>query len=195
MKKSSQIRLIIRKIISESIQPNSSQEVYDEIEMRMRPTDDSLPYSELMDISNEYNIDFEDVIQIMSDYLNDRNSNKKEDLENTIKYIIDNTFEGSAPKFGEFLEEFKNEDDFRKYDLEEVRKKYKELTEDPNQMSMFEGIAGDNEEQKLKKYIPILKKINNTIHRQELINWFNENDVDYFNMSDLDMYIYYIENI
>lgn len=195
MKKTSQIRLIIRKIISESIQPNSNQEVYDEIEMRMRPTDDSLPYSELMDISNEYNVDFEDVIQIMSDYLNDRNSSKKEDLENTIKYIIDTTFEGSAPSFEEFLEEFKNEGDFRKYDLEEVRKKYKELTEDPNQMSMFEGIAGDNEQQKLKKYIPILKEINNKIHRQELINWFNENDVDYFNMYDLDMYIYYIENI
>jgi hypothetical protein len=31
------------------------------------------------------------------------------------------------------------------------------------------------------------------IHRQEVILWFNENDIDYFNMTDLDMYIYYIE--
>lgn len=38
-----------------------------------------------------------------------------------------------------------------------------------------------------------LKKVNNGIHRQEVILWFNENDIDYFNMSDLDMYILYIE--
>ena len=38
-----------------------------------------------------------------------------------------------------------------------------------------------------------LKKVNSGIHRQEVILWFNENDIDYFNMSDLDMYIYYIE--
>lgn len=39
-----------------------------------------------------------------------------------------------------------------------------------------------------------LKKVNNGIHRQDVILWFNENDIDYFNMSDLEMYIYYIEN-
>lgn len=39
-----------------------------------------------------------------------------------------------------------------------------------------------------------LKKVNNRINRRELIRWFNDNDVDYYNMSDLDMYIYYIEN-
>ena len=38
-----------------------------------------------------------------------------------------------------------------------------------------------------------LKKVNNEIHRQEVILWFNENDIDYFNMTDLEMYIFYIE--
>lgn len=38
-----------------------------------------------------------------------------------------------------------------------------------------------------------LKKVNNGIHRQEVILWFNENDIDYYNMTDLEMYIYYIE--
>jgi len=38
-----------------------------------------------------------------------------------------------------------------------------------------------------------LKKVSKGIHRQEVILWFNENDIDYFNMTDLDMYIYYIE--
>ena len=38
-----------------------------------------------------------------------------------------------------------------------------------------------------------LKKVNNGINRQEVILWFNENDIDYFNMTDLEMYILYIE--
>ena len=42
-------------------------------------------------------------------------------------------------------------------------------------------------------YLDCLKKVNKLIHRQDLVLWFNENDIDYFNMNDLDMYIYYIE--
>jgi hypothetical protein len=38
-----------------------------------------------------------------------------------------------------------------------------------------------------------LKKVNNGINRQEVILWFNENDIDYFNMTDIEMYIMYIE--
>lgn len=38
-----------------------------------------------------------------------------------------------------------------------------------------------------------LKKINNSINRQEVIQWFNDNDIDYFNMTDIEMYIMYIE--
>jgi len=38
-----------------------------------------------------------------------------------------------------------------------------------------------------------LKRINDSIDRQMLISWFNEEDIDYFNMSDIEMYIMYIE--
>lgn len=60
-------------------------------------------------------------------------------------------------------------------------------------------ILKENEEfneNKTTEYVDCLdslKKVNNGIHRQEVILWFNENDIDYFNMNDLDMYIYYIE--
>ena len=37
-----------------------------------------------------------------------------------------------------------------------------------------------------------LKKVTN-INRQEVIAWFNEVDIDYFNMSDIEMMIIYIE--
>jgi hypothetical protein len=46
----------------------------------------------------------------------------------------------------------------------------------------------------LKKLLPQLKQANNILNRQEIINWFNENDIDYFNMTDMEMFIYYIEN-
>ena len=45
----------------------------------------------------------------------------------------------------------------------------------------------------LLQYIPALKTINNQISHQELINWFNENDIDYFTKTDIEMYIIYIE--
>jgi hypothetical protein len=51
----------------------------------------------------------------------------------------------------------------------------------------------ENDTSYYKDCIPFLKKVNNGIHRTEVVLWFNENDIDYFNMSDLEMYIYYIE--
>jgi len=41
--------------------------------------------------------------------------------------------------------------------------------------------------------LEVLKRLNNEIDRQEVIQWFNENDIDYFTMTDLEMYITYIE--
>lgn len=38
-----------------------------------------------------------------------------------------------------------------------------------------------------------LKKVDIGIHREEVISWFNENNIEFFNMSELSMYIYYIE--
>jgi hypothetical protein len=38
-----------------------------------------------------------------------------------------------------------------------------------------------------------LKKINKFVKKQEVIDWFNENDIEYFDMNDMEMYIMYIE--
>jgi hypothetical protein len=46
----------------------------------------------------------------------------------------------------------------------------------------------------LLKDLDSLKKINNEINRQDVIQWFNDNNIDYFNKTDIEMYIYYIEN-
>jgi hypothetical protein len=61
------------------------------------------------------------------------------------------------------------------------------------QYTKSEYFDQENIEQ-LKKLLPSLKEVNNLINRQEIINWFNENDIDYFTKTDLEMYIFYIEN-
>ena len=46
----------------------------------------------------------------------------------------------------------------------------------------------------LLKDLDSLKKINSEIHRQSVLEWFNEQDISYLRMTDIEMYIYYIEN-
>ena len=41
--------------------------------------------------------------------------------------------------------------------------------------------------------LEVLRKINSYIDRQEVIQWYNDNDVEYMGMSDIEMYIMYIE--
>lgn len=41
--------------------------------------------------------------------------------------------------------------------------------------------------------LEVLKKINSLVNRQEVIQWFNDNDVDYYNITDIEMYMIYIE--
>lgn len=44
----------------------------------------------------------------------------------------------------------------------------------------------------LSQYIPLLQKINRQINLNEVILWFNENNVDYIGLNDLEMIIIYI---
>jgi len=46
----------------------------------------------------------------------------------------------------------------------------------------------------LSKYLPALKELKSKLSLQEVVSWLNDNNVDYYGWSDLDMYIYYIEN-
>ena len=64
------------------------------------------------------------------------------------------------------------------------------ISEQYNKSEYFE----QSEMDELKKLLPKLKQANNILNRQEIIHWFNDNDIDYFNMTDMEMFIYYIEN-
>ena len=42
---------------------------------------------------------------------------------------------------------------------------------------------------RLKELLPSLKEVNKLINRQEIINWFNDNDIDYHTKTDIEMYL------
>lgn len=45
----------------------------------------------------------------------------------------------------------------------------------------------------LKDCVPFLRKIKREIHQDDMIKWFRDNDINTFDMSDIEMYIMYIE--
>jgi hypothetical protein len=67
----------------------------------------------------------------------------------------------------------------------ETVKKTKEL------IKKYDGSIINNP---LKEAIPYLKNVNNYININDVIRWFNDNDIEYYHMNDLEMYLYYIEN-
>lgn len=62
----------------------------------------------------------------------------------------------------------------------------------------FEGYRDEDDEDDFEDtseylaYVPYLKKVSG-INFSEVIRWFNENDINNYGMSDLDMLIIYIE--
>ena len=44
----------------------------------------------------------------------------------------------------------------------------------------------------LEDCLPSLIKVSSRISLAQLTIWFNENDIDYFNLTDIEMYIIYI---
>lgn len=48
--------------------------------------------------------------------------------------------------------------------------------------------------EELKDCLEALKLVNNRVTKQDVIQYLNDNDVDYYDWNDLEMYIYYIEN-
>ncbi len=74
-----------------------------------------------------------------------------------------------------------------------VGKKMKDGKEVPNCVPINENLNEQIDSEITFEDLEILKKINKSIQRQEVIRWFNDNDIDYINSTDLEMYIYYIE--
>jgi hypothetical protein len=133
----------IEKILNESAETEElslEQQVYDEIEMRMRPTDDSLPYSEINEIAEMYGMDFEGVLGIMQNFLINRAQEAEEDLEFGAQETL-NSLHGQGnenPSFSEFLEKFNELENNYNHSVESIKAEFDRLTKDPNQLSLFE---------------------------------------------------------
>lgn len=135
------------KVLNESASlgdPNLEAEVRAEVENRLRPTDTRLSFGDLNDISNEYNVPFETVVEIMAATVVTRDHEKQNELKELIQDIIIHDFNGDAPDFKTFYDrfiEYDNSNDFNPQDVENIRKTYLELTTDPNQLALFESRA------------------------------------------------------
>lgn len=120
-------------------QPSIEKQVYDEIEMRMRPTDSRLSTDEIIEIANEYNLEPEQVAQIMVNYTAKRDKEKESDLTELVKDIILHDFNGQAPDFKTFYRRFLDYDESLDYGTERiapVQNIFNALTKDPNQLTM-----------------------------------------------------------
>ena len=93
-------------------------------------------------------------------------------------------YKGLKNLLSSYRADFKNITGSELNDTETV-KKTKEL------IKKYDGSIINNP---LKEAIPYLKNVNNYININDVIRWFNDNDIEYYHMNDLEMYLYYIEN-
>lgn len=133
-----------RKSLKENVEEESSisQEIYDEIDMRMRPTDSRLPFDEIVDIANEYGVDEETVANIMVQYTIDRENTRTKEFKEVIAYIIQHSFDGVTPDFNSFYQTFEEFDYVNALNTnpQETREFYDIVTKDPAQLTLFENI-------------------------------------------------------
>jgi hypothetical protein len=91
---------------------------------------------------------------------------------------------GNAPKLTHY-----NEDTVNNM-VNLIIKEVNSLNEfEENVNLMYEQLSDDVTFEDLNS----LKKINNRVNRQEVIDWFNQNDIECYRMTDIEMYIMYIE--
>jgi hypothetical protein len=108
--------------------------------MRMRPTDSTLPFDEINEIAEENDVDFEDVVEIMTKYVLDRDKKDAEELKDNVLEVINTKFNGHAPdSFQEFYDVFNSYNWEPPYEAEEVKRVFDILTKDPNQLALFEA--------------------------------------------------------
>lgn len=133
-----------RKKLRENLEAETSkeQEIYDEIDMRMRVDDSTLPFDEIVDIANEYGVDEETVANIMVQYTTDREKTRTKEFKEVIAYIIQHSFDGVAPDFNSFYQAFEEFDYVNAFNTnpQETKMFYDLATKDPAQLALFENI-------------------------------------------------------
>lgn len=110
-------------------------ELENEIELRMNPRDFSMTSSDLIDVTNMFNVDEQEVAVIYSQIVERKREEIKDSVENVIGYFREKGVH--YPTFNEFKKEFNNYDNSF-VDDNILRKMHDSEINDENQMSLFE---------------------------------------------------------
>lgn len=125
---------------SKEEEPSIDDQIYSEIEMRIRADEDFMPYGDIMDIANTYGVDEEYVAQMVASYIADRQSKGEEELKDAIKEIIKDDFDGEIPTFAEFYNKYEElnyaDDMIVDFSKDDIKKMFISLTTNPNQLSL-----------------------------------------------------------
>lgn len=127
-----------------------SAELRAEIEIRMRPDEDFLSYRDILEISQMFDMDEEDVAQAVSDYATERRQENIEDTRRDLKEYIEELVEEGvridlesddkiAKMFINHWDSYHIDD--LGVDYETIKKMVHELTKDPNQLALFERVS------------------------------------------------------
>ena len=119
-------------------------QIYNTIEMMMRPGEDTLSYDEINDIANENSVDEEHVMWIMQRYLADRNDSNKDELKDAVKDCLDylkneevvDIEEISWVEFKNWFESSWISELVLSHTDEEIKKEFENQTKDPNQLKL-----------------------------------------------------------
>lgn len=121
---------------------NPAIEIENEIDMRMRPDEYNIPYSEINEIAEMYGVDFETVLNIMQSYVLKRGESRKNELVDAVKEILQHfQIQEITPTFNTFLSFYKKnnyQDDLGWVGVDELKNEFLKQTTDPNQLSLFE---------------------------------------------------------
>lgn len=100
-----------------------------------------LATSEIFDLANEQNVDVEYVMNVIQEYEAEKSNTKDEALTEYVKdtlHELNLAVDKRLPTFEEFYAKFKRFSYDENFSPEEVKKKFDQLTQDPNQLNLFE---------------------------------------------------------
>ena len=98
--------------------------------------------------------------------------------KNQVEQLLDNGHDWAQDHIASSTESIDQVYDFMKNNLNDQTNMMQE-------QSTFSSMGGE---------VECLKNINQKINWKDVLAWFSENDIDYFGMNDLEMYIKYLEN-
>ena len=97
--------------------------------------------------------------------------------KNQVEQLLDNGHDWAQDHIASSTESIDQVYDF-------MKNNFNNQTNIMQEQSTFSSMGGE---------VECLKNINRTTNWKDVLAWFNENDVDYFGMNDLEMYIKYLE--